>query len=214
MSTPKSGTSTVSDPRPAETIDVSSDSTVQILDRAREGDLAAAEALIARISPSVRRWARGRVPAQVRHDANTEDVVQDVMLNVLKRLKRVRYGTVGGFQAYLRTSVVNRIRDLIRGSKRRGIPVEFAEALQDAAPSPLETAIMRQGLESFIAGLQRLRPAERQLIIWRFELGYTVNEIASMLGKSPTAAAMSVSRATQRLAAELKMPAAKNRSGT
>ncbi len=207
MSNSRNGTSTVSDVRrPDATTRLSSDSTVEILDRAREGDWAAAEALIARVTPSVRRWARGRVPQYVRHDANTEDIVQDAVLNALKRLKRVQYRTVGGLQAYLRTSVVNRIRDLIRASKRRGIPVECGEALKDQAPSPLESAIMREGLASFLAALQRLRPADRQVIIWRIELGYSVDEIAARLGKSKGAAGMSVSRAMARLAKELGIP--------
>ena len=207
MSNSRNGTSTASDVRrPDATTGLSSDSTVEILDRAREGDWAAAEALIARVTPSVRRWARGRVPHYVRHDANTEDIVQDAVLNALKRLKRVQYRTVGGLQAYLRTSVVNRIRDLIRASKRRGIPVECAEELKDQAASPLESAIMREGLASFLAALQRLRPADRQVIIWRIELGYSVDEIAVRLGKSKGAAGMSVSRAMARLAKELGIP--------
>lgn len=189
--------------RPEAGVDSTSDSTVEILDRAREGDSAAAQALIARVTPSVRRWARGRLPGYVRHDANTEDVVQDAVLNVLKGLKRVRYRTVGDLQAYLRTSVVNRIRDLIRGTKRRGFRVELGEALRDGAPTPLESAIMREGLASFLAALQRLRPADRQVIIWRIELGYTVEEIAARLGKSKAAAGMSVSRAMSRLGTEL-----------
>ncbi len=142
----------------------------------------------------------------VRHDANTEDIVQDAVLNALKRLKRVQYRTVGGLQAYLRTSVVNRIRDLIRASKRRGVPVECGEELKDQAASPLESAIMREGLASFLAALQRLRPADRQVIIWRIELGYSVDEIAVRLGKSKGAAGMSVSRAMARLAKELGIP--------
>ena len=207
MSNSRNGTSTASDVRrPDATTGLSSDSTVEILDRAREGDWAAAEALIARVTPSVRRWARGRVPQYVRHDANTEDIVQDAVLNALKRLKRVQYRTVGGLQAYLRTSVVNRIRDLIRASKRRGVPVECGEQLKDQAASPLESAIMREGLASFLAALQRLRPADRQVIIWRIELGYSVDEIAARLGKSKGAAGMSVSRAMARLAKELGIP--------
>ena len=193
--------------RAAETVSVemSADSTVEILDRAKRGNWAAAQALVARVTPSVRRWARGRVPPHVRQHANTEDVVQDAVLNLLKGIKRVRYRSVGELQAYLRTSVVNRIRDLMRGTRRRGIPLELGEALRDGAPSPLETAIMRQELSAFLAALQRLRPADRQVIIWRIEIGYSVDEIAERLGKSKGAAAMTVSRAMARLASELKI---------
>jgi RNA polymerase sigma factor (sigma-70 family) len=180
------------------------DSTVEILDRAQRGDWGAAQALIERVAPSVRRWARGKVPPHVRHDANTEDVVQDAVLQTLKGMKRIRYRTVGALQAYLRTSVVNRIRDLIRGTQRHGgAPLELDEGLANDSASPLESAIMREDLQRFLDGLQRLKPADRQLIIWRFELGYTVDEIAARLGKSKAAAGMGVTRAVRRLANEL-----------
>lgn len=62
---------------------------------------------------------------------------------------------------------------------------------------------MRQRLEGFLEALARLRPADRQVIIWRIELGYSADEIAAKLGKSRAAAGMTVSRAMARLASEL-----------
>lgn len=185
--------------------DLSSDSTLDILERAQRGDRPAAKALVERVAPSIRQWARGRAPRYVRHDANTEDIVQDALLQALKNLEHVHHRTVGGLQAYLRTSVVNRIRDLIRGARRHGTPVELGDALRDETPSPLEQAVMREGLATFLEALQRLKPADRQLIIWRIELGYRIDEIAVRLGKSKAAAGMSVSRALARLAKELRL---------
>ena len=43
--------------------------------------------------------------------ADTEDVVQDVFVRTLRGVKRFQHRTVGGLQAYLRQSVVNRMRD-------------------------------------------------------------------------------------------------------
>ena len=124
------------------------------------------------------------MPRYARSDANTEDVVQDAFLRTLRRIKRFQHRTVGGLQAYLRQAVVNRVRDLIRGSKRRGpaSAVEFEP--RDWKPSPLEAAIMREQLDHFLEALRRLRPADRQVIVWRIELGYTADEIATKLGKS------------------------------
>jgi DNA-directed RNA polymerase specialized sigma24 family protein len=59
---------------------------------------------------------------------------------------------------------------------------------------------MRQQLDAFVAALRQLRPPDRQVIIWRLELGYTTDEIATKLGKSKAAAGMTVSRAMTRLA--------------
>jgi RNA polymerase sigma-70 factor (ECF subfamily) len=183
-----------------------SDSTLHVLERAQDGDEVAAKILIERALPSVRRWARGRLPRYARSDADTEDVVQDAFLRTLRRIKRFQHRTVGGLQAYLRQAVVNRVRDLIRGSKRHPLEVETDFEPRDWKPSPLEAAIMREQLDRFLEALRRLRPADRQVIVWRIELGYTADEIATKLGKSKAAAGMTVSRAMTRLAKEMNLP--------
>jgi RNA polymerase sigma factor (sigma-70 family) len=193
-------------PRPdASDADQISDSTLHVLERAQGGDELAAQILIERASPAVRRWARGRLPRYARGDGDTEDVVQDVLLRTLRRIKRFQYRTVGGLQAYLRQGVVNRIRDLIRGSRRRGSGPDAKAEPRDWLPSPLEAVIMRQQLDRFLDALRTLRPADRQVIVWRIELGYTAEEIATKLGKSKAAAGMTVSRAMARLAKELHL---------
>jgi RNA polymerase sigma-70 factor (ECF subfamily) len=184
-----------------------SDSTLHVLERAQGGDELAAKILIERALPPVRRWAHGRLPRYARSDADTEDVVQDVFLRTLRRIKRFQHRTVGGLQAYLRQAVVNRVRDLIRGSKRHGTMVGLDPEPRDWMPSPLEAAIMRQQLDRFLEALRRLRPADRQVIVWRIELGYTAEEIATRLGKSKAAAGMTVTRAMTRLAKELNLDA-------
>ena len=182
-----------------------SDSTLHVLERAQGGDELAAKILIERALPSVRRWARGRLPRYARSDADTEDVVQDAFLRTLRRIKRFQHRTVGGLQAYLRQAVVNRVRDLIRGSKRRGTGTRVDAEPRDWKPSPLEAAIMREQLDRFLEALRRLRPADRQVIVWRIELGYTADEIATKLGKSKAAAGMTVTRAMTRLAKEMNL---------
>jgi RNA polymerase sigma factor (sigma-70 family) len=100
---------------------------------------------------------------------------------------------------------MNRIRDLIRVVNRRGTDVKLESDPKDWAPSPLEEAIMRQQLDRFLEALGRLRPSDRQVIVWRIELGYTADEIAGKLGKSRAAAGMTVSRAMDKLARELDL---------
>ena len=189
-----------------DAIEPSPDSTLHVLERARGGDGTAARVLIARALPSVRRWARGRLPRYARSDADTEDIVQDAFLRTLRRIARFDHRTVGGLQAYLREAVVNRIRDLLRSSKRRGVAVEV-DSLRDWQPSPLETAIMRQQLDGFLEALRTLRPADRQVIVWRIELGYSAEEIAAKLGKSKAAAGMTITRAMARLARAMNVEA-------
>ena len=182
-------------------------STLHVLERARRGDRSAAQILLERALPSLRKWSRGRLPVYARAGFDTEDVVQDAVVNTLRRQARFDHRTVAGLRSYLRTAVINRIRDLIRGSRRRGIAVKLEEQVEEnlaaTEASPLERAILRERLDDFLAALQRLRPADRQAIVWRVELGYSTEEIARRLGKSEAAAAMTVSRALARLAAAM-----------
>ena len=182
---------------------LSSDSTIQVLERARTGDTSAARILLERALPSVKRWTRGRLPGYARGTADTEDIVQDAFLRTFKNLKRFRHHSVGGLHAYLRQAVVNRIRDLIRASRRHTVDIEAVPEPADFTPSPLERVILRERVDDFLEALTKLRPADRQVVIWRIELGYTSEEIANRLGKSVGAAAMTVSRAMARLAKEL-----------
>jgi RNA polymerase sigma factor (sigma-70 family) len=181
------------------------DSTLHVLERAQGGDEVAAKVLLERALPPVRRWAHGRLPRYARSDADTEDVVQDAFLRTLRRIGHFKHRTVGGLQAYLRRTIVNRVRDLIRASQRHGPVVGLGADERDWTPSPLEAVIMREQLDRFLEALSRLKPADRQVIVWRIELGYTAEEIAAKLGKSKAAAGMTVSRALARLAKELKL---------
>jgi len=84
-----------------------------------------------------------------------------------------------------------------------GRALELPDDIQDAARSPLEAVIMRERLERFLDALQRLRNGDRQIIVWRIELGYSYEEIAQKLGKSTPATRMKVARAISRLAKEM-----------
>lgn len=183
---------------------VSCDSSIDLLGRAREGDSIAARALLERTVGPLKQWARGRLPSYARASANTDDVVQDVVVRALTHLDRFEHRTVGGLQAYLRESVRNRIRDEIRVVSRRGVPAELPESLVDDSYSPLEQAILQERSERYLEGLRTLKPEDRLAIIFRLEHRHSFAEIAERLGKStPDAARMAVSRAVKRLAAAI-----------
>jgi RNA polymerase sigma factor (sigma-70 family) len=177
--------------------------TLRMLARAQAGDEAAAMILVSREAPSVRGWAHGRLPQAVRRDADTEDIVQDVVLRTLGRMRVFRHRTVGRLQAYLRAGVVNRIRDLLRAAGRRGVVITLTDDVHGTSPCALEEAIRHESLDRYLAALHRLRPADRQLIVWRMQAGHSVEEIAARMGKTKAAAGMSVTRAMARLAREL-----------
>jgi RNA polymerase sigma factor (sigma-70 family) len=178
--------------------------TVDLLTRAQAGDQAAIEALFARCVPALRRWARGRLPAFARDLAETQDLVQEAVMHALQRLHTFEHRHQGALQAYLRQAVHHRILDEIRRVKRRPEAVELPDDCRDPAPSPIEQAMGREGLERYEAALERLRPADREAIVARIELQQSYEEVAIALNKpSANSARVAVKRATARLLREM-----------
>jgi RNA polymerase sigma-70 factor (ECF subfamily) len=181
------------------------ESSLLLLDRARAGDAAALDALMTRYRPRLLRWASGRLPQWARDMADTQDLVQDALLQTFRKIETFEVRGEGALQAYLRQGVLNRIRDEIRKSGRRPLREDLDSGHFDDAPSPLEQAIGREAVEKYEAALQRLRDEDREAIIGRIELGCTHEELATLLNKpSANAARMAVERALVRLAAEMQ----------
>ncbi len=176
------------------------ESTHALLALVRQGDRDALERLFARCLPPLRRWARGRLPAAARGALDTQDLVQDTIVNSLRRLDRFDSRHEGALQAYLRQAVLNRIRDEARRFTRRPAAAELTDSYQSEAASPLDIAIGREGVARYEAALQQLRPADREAIIGRLELQYDYQELAVILGKpNANAARVAVTRALARL---------------
>ena len=178
--------------------------TADLLQRARLGDADAVNELFARYLPSLRRWARGRLPQWTRDLRDTDDIVQETLVQTLKNIEAFQPRHEGALQAYLRQALVNRVRDEVRRVSRHGVTAEIVDEHADAAPSPLEQAIGREALTRYEGALARLRPEEREVIIARVELGQSYQQIAAGHGRaSADAARMAVSRALVRLAEEM-----------
>ena len=153
-----------------------------LLLRAREGDEEACNELCARYLPRLRRWAHGRLPGWA---------------SFAPRHERA-------FCGYVSQALRNRLRDAVRRALVRpaGEPLSPEEPTGD--PSPLEQAVGVQMLGRYDSALQRLREADRELVVARVELGLDYAEIAGLLDKpSISAARVAVSRALVRLAAEM-----------
>lgn len=189
---------------PAEEVPLHLRSTTELLVCARDGDDGAAELLFRRTVPGLARWARGRLPTYARELCDTEDIVQDTVINALRRWDGFEVRHPGSWIAYLRQALLNRIRDEVRRARRRPIAVEFIDDRPDDTASPLERVITRVDLERYEAALLRLRPDDRVAILFRIEHNYTYEELALALGKpTPNAARVAVRRALMRLAEEM-----------
>lgn len=183
---------------------LSDEPTLELVVRARGGDRPAMEALLERCLPPLKRWAHGRLPAAARGRLDTGDLVQEAALHVLGNLDTFEPRHVGAMQAYLRQSVINRIRDEIRRIVRQPPPLELPEDHPSDRTSPLEFAIQAEAYEHYREALTRMSPKDREIIVARIEVQWSLAEIAHRFGmRTVDAARMAVTRAVKRLTNDL-----------
>jgi RNA polymerase sigma factor (sigma-70 family) len=179
---------------------LSDEPTMELVVRAKAGDRFATEAILQRSLPSLKRWAHGRLPASARGTLDTNDLVQDAALHLLGRLGTFEPQHVGAMQAYLRRSVMNRIRDEVRRIGRRPPLLDLPDDQPSDFTSPLEVAVQSQRYELYRDALSRLPVKDRELIVARIEGQWSLAEIALRFRLNTVdAARMAVSRAVRRL---------------
>jgi RNA polymerase sigma-70 factor (ECF subfamily) len=174
--------------------------TAALLAQARAGDAAARERLVRRFLPALTRWAHGRLPRGARDLTDTDDLVQIALLKALDHVDGFDARRPGAFLAYLRSIVLNRVRDEARRVKRSPVREEVPGSMAHPSASPLEEAIGHETLERYERALGALPDQQREAVVLRIELGFTYPEIAEAMG-SPTAnaARMLVARGLVRL---------------
>jgi RNA polymerase sigma factor (sigma-70 family) len=177
------------------------ESTATLLVQAREGSDEARDRLVRRYLPILRRWARGRLPGYAREAVDTDDLVQVTLIRALGGLDRFEPRREGAFLAYLRSILLNALRDEIRRAVVRPGRAELGEDLAAAVPSPVEEVIGKERLAAYEAALASLEERQQEAVILRLELGFSHQQVAEAIGcASPDAARMVVSRAVARLA--------------
>jgi RNA polymerase sigma factor, sigma-70 family len=175
--------------------------TGELLRRAKAGDPEALNRLMARYRPRLIRWAAGRLPANARSLFDTGDLVQETLLRAIQALDGIEIEEPGRFQAYVRTAVLNRVRDQVRWARKRPGTDDAIEDVEDPTPSPLDRAIEADVLERYERSMEQLPDVQRLLVHLRLELRYSYEEIAAIVERSsPDAARMAVSRAIRKLA--------------
>jgi RNA polymerase sigma-70 factor, ECF subfamily len=184
---------------------LSDEPTIELVVRARTGDRQAVEALLQRSVPQLKRWAHGKLPPAARNNLDTGDLVQETVLHVLRRLDTFQPQHVGAMQAYLRQSVINRIRDEVRRIGRHPASCELPDDMASEEPSPEEQAVKAEAVSRYHDALGALSSRDRQLVVARIEAQWSYDEIATHFAMStPDAARMAVARALRRLMDSVK----------
>lgn len=178
-------------------------SSSQLLAQAQHGHSRALERLILRYLPRLRRWARGRLPTWVRSAADTSDLLQEVVLHTLSRLDVFQPQGRQALARYLKAAVRNRIADEHRRASR-WVTSATVDLLPSDGPTPLQCAISAETERRYRAALAELGRRDRELIVAHLELDYSHAQLGCMIGRSPNAARMALSRAIGRLAERMR----------
>ena len=188
------------------------ESVIELLTRARDGDDEAKERLTRLHAERLERWARGRVPRELREKIDVRKLVEDTLREIVHKPREAQPGHEAALFLYLRQALLNRIRDEIRRAPRLSkADVEAGtseSALMDLTESEGSAGLIGQEpFERYEKALQRLTAEDREAVIARIELGLSFSELAKVLGKpSESAASTAVRRAFARLAAEMSPP--------
>ncbi|GHI03606.1 RNA polymerase subunit sigma-70 [Streptomyces cellostaticus] len=129
-----------------------------------------------------------------------EDVVQDAFTALFRRHGH-RLGSLDDPEAYLRTSVVNGARSVLR--RRRTVRAHTPEREQHA-PAPEEDVLIHEDHREVLAALRTLTPRQREVLVLRYWSHLTEAEIAATLGLSRGTVKSTASRALDALGRRLE----------
>lgn len=174
----------------------------ELIERARNGDVAAFESLVRAHEAVAFRTAW--VVSGGADDA--EDAAQEGFVKAFAALSRFRAGAP--FRPWLLTIVANEARNRRRAAGRRealALRIPEDRRTDDAAPSPEAAVLARERRDALLRGLERLAGPDREVIAMRYLLELSEAETAAALAVPAGTVKSRLSRALGRLRTELAM---------
>jgi RNA polymerase sigma-70 factor (ECF subfamily) len=173
---------------------------VQLVERARGGDVRAYESLVRRYQQLAYRTACLITGSA----ADAEDATQEGLVKAWHALDRFR--SDAPFRPWLLTIVANEARNRRRSGRRQDdLAMRVAEARPsgDAAPSPEAVALAGERRRTLLAAVARMPERDRLVIAARFFLDLSEAETAEVLGCRRGTVKSRTSRALARLRSSL-----------
>jgi RNA polymerase sigma-70 factor (ECF subfamily) len=177
----------------------------ELVARAKRGDVDAYEELVHAYQGIALRTAH----LIVGNAADAQEAAQDGFVKAHRALWRFRTGAP--FKPWLLRIVANEARNRRRSAGRRAALALRAAGDAtpgDAAPSPEAALLGAERREELVTALNRLGEADREAIACRYFLDLSEAETAAALGVRPGTVKSRLSRALERLRAELEEEAA------
>ena len=186
--------------RPLEDVGFARPDDVELVGRARDGDVSAYGELVERYREVAFRTAW----LITRSSPEAEDAAQDAFVKAFYALGRFRAGEA--FRPWILRIVSNEAKNRRRSTGRRErLTLRLARdrGSGDAAPSPETAALGREQRETLLGAIDRLPERERRVVTYRYLLELSEAETARALGIRPGTVKSRLSRGLARLRQEL-----------
>jgi RNA polymerase sigma-70 factor, ECF subfamily len=173
----------------------------ELLDRARAGDAAALEALLAAVQPQLYRFSL----KMCRHTEDAEDILQESMVTLARSFRDFRG------ESSLSTWLFTITRSLCIKKRRKSkfapkreesleeLTGQDQQGLQASSPNPHSVAESAQLWRQVQVGIQQIDPPHREVLLLRDIEGLTAKEVAEVVGISVSAVKSRLHRARAEL---------------
>jgi RNA polymerase sigma-70 factor, ECF subfamily len=185
--------------------------TCSLLERVGLGDRQALEKLLARYQADLHAFVEVRLDPRLAARMDPSDVVQEAQLEVVRRMDDFLRRRPMPFHLWVRKTAYERLLDLRRHHRRARRSVEREAALPERSslllarpllaggPSPSQQLQARELAERVARAVDRLSPADHEILLMRHGEGLPFEEIACLLEIEPAAARKRFGRALLRL---------------
>ena len=151
---------------------------------------------------ALRRLARQTLAARYAY-VDPDDVVQDVIVRVVRRWPLLRFADERALAGYLHRAVVNRARDAQRQAPR-WVDVEL-DGMHSPRPSALDAMMAAECRRRCASALRHLRSGDQRVVMGRVLQSMSYQELAAHTGHSTAdAARKATGRALGRLRQHLE----------
>lgn len=178
--------------------------------RAIAGEAAARSALVRRFEPLVRAAVHRQLGQDLRHVVDTDDLVQSTLAIAVADIGELSFRGEAAFRAWLLEVTRNRVQMAGRHHRAQRRDVRRQRHLPTALPfpagqtGPLERAERHEDAERIRDAVERLQPADREIVRLRSFEGRGFEDIARLLGLAgESSARQRFQRALARLALEM-----------
>ena len=182
-----------------------------LLERMHDGDATALPALIERHLPFVRACVQRRMGDALRGHAETQDIVQDALVDVLRDGPRFKLTDEEAFRRLLAHVIENTIRDRYRfvhrerrdAARQKPLPRDSVLDLdqpRDCVVRPSQHATADEEQQWVRLALEFLSPEDREVIWLREWEGLSFPEVGTRIGVAEDAARKRFERALPKLA--------------